>query len=343
MTTQDLFRAIGDVRDDYILDAAVKPKKRRPWLHAIAIAACVCLVVLPVARWWFAPAFQTTEQLLITRPILIGDRFMSYHRVNDILTRWDDESFLALRKGDILRQQGGYTVYRIRGREDIAELIIEEDGKHTLWAFERYSFTGPRDFLYDDVCWFGDLLTDAEKVTVNLSPYTVADILRDVYAATSADDVISVRFEKTYNNNTAVGRSIRPKTVVLRGDDCAPIWDILVTLAPDDPENERWNTPAVPLPDDVLPEQTCRDVTVKFKSGATMTFAYNPAGGEDGGLFWGIVLTVEQNHTLIDLAEISFAPTPIPETDPPQRGAETATAAPLPETTSTPAPETIPE
>ena len=117
-----------------------------------------------------------------------------------------------------------------------------------------------------------------------------------------------------------------------------PPWGILTGVVPFDYLQADYPTPAVPKPDDVRSVQVVRDVTVKFKNGSTLSFAYNPAGGEDCGLLYRLegsnryYLTVEQNHALIALADISFAPTPIPETDPPRGGDETAQVQPAPET-----------
>jgi hypothetical protein len=46
MTREDLFRAVGEVREDQITDAETAQKKKSPWRRYAALAACLAVVVL---------------------------------------------------------------------------------------------------------------------------------------------------------------------------------------------------------------------------------------------------------------------------------------------------------
>lgn len=353
MTKSTLFCTIGDVREEWIADAAEENLRRVTRAKRVGrlarrwgvLAACLALLLVGgyrFAKWYFPTGAY--EQVLRLTPIVIHNRFMQYE-----LVRLGDgqEAMLPHRRGEYVGNLQGREVWHLQGREDYAELIIWDGEKWQLVRFNEYSAFAEGANLewgkYAD--WFyATLLNPEEWQKIDTTAYTLGEVLHNIYAADSADDIAWVRFEKSDIDNTQVGRSVKVKTVTLRDtEEIAQVWDILVGLTPYDDRLARPQ-PTVIKPD-VLAVQIVRDVTVRFKNGAELTFEYSPAGGEDCGLFYRVegyspyYLTLEQNHTLIDLAGISFAPTPIPETDPPRGISETATVRP-PETS---APETIPE
>lgn len=348
MTREELFGAIGDVREAWIADAGEENVRRttrarragRFARRAGAIAACLAIVLTVGYRFvcWYFP-MGGYEQVLRIKPIVLHGRLMSYamERLGE-----GQQMLLAARLGDVVWENGETTVWKLKGREDYAELIFSDGDTYQLGRLEDYSALPEGwNFELENYInwWYAPLLTPEEWRQIDTSAYTFAEVLREIYCVDSADDIAWVRFEKSGIDNTEVGRSVKVKTVTLRDtDEIAQVWDILWSLTPTDHYADRPQ-PTVPKPDDVKSVQIVRDVTVTFKNGSALRFEYDPAGGEDCALFYRLegvnyyYLTVEQNHTLIDLAGISFAPTPIPETDPPQGIAETATAAPVPETT----------
>lgn len=354
MTKQELFTAIGEVREEWILDAGeetvrrtTRPRRAGKLARRLGtIAACLAILLTAGYRFieWYFPT-GAHEQVLRLTPIVLHDRFMQYE-----LVRLGDgqRAMLPHRLGDYVGEQQGREIWKIQGREDMAELILLDGETWHLVRFNDYStFAEGWQFdMAEDAEWLlADLLTPEEWAQIDTSAYTLGEVMRNVYAADSADDIAWVRFEKSSIDNTQVGRSVKVKTVTLReADGLAQVWEILVGLTPFDDYRFERPQPAVVKPD-VLAVQTVRDVTVRFKNGAELTFEYSPAGGEDCGLLYRVegyspyYLTVQQNHTLIDLAGISFAPTPIPETDPPRGISETATVRPI----ETASPETIPE
>ncbi|MBR7184836.1 MAG: hypothetical protein IKD37_04430 [Clostridia bacterium] len=354
MTKQDLFVSIGEVREEWIADAgeenlrcATRAKRVGRLARRLgAIAACLAILLVGGYRFinWYFP-LGAHEQVLRLTPIVMHNRFMQYE-----LVRLGDgqETMLPHRRGEYVGNLQGREVWRLRGREDYAELIIRNGEQWQLVRFNEYSaFAEGANLewgMYAD--WvYATLLSPEEWAKIDTTAYTLGEVLHDIYAADSADDIAWVRFEKSGIDNTQVGQSVKVQTVTLRdAESITQVWEILVGLEPFDDFRFERPQPAVTKPD-VLAVQTVRDVTVRFRNGAELTFEYNPAGGEDCGLLYRVeghspyYLTIAQNHTLIDLAGISFAPTPIPETDPPRGLSETATVRP-PETA---APETIPE
>lgn len=353
MKGKKLFLAIGEVRDEWIADAdtgaedAPRRKSRRGLIRRLAAAAACFLVLLTVGYCfvdWYYP-MGAYEEVLRIKPLVLYNRLMSYELVR---LGEGQQAMLSHRRGEYVGNLQGTEVWRLQGREDFAELIFYDGATWQLGKINQYNSLA-EGWTYDpveDADWaFGSLLSPEEWANIDTSTYTMAEVLRNIYAAESAEDIAWVRFEKDDIDNTQIGRSVKVKTVTLRDEaELALVWEIMVGLTPLDHYAERPQ-PKVALPEDVRAVQVARNVTVKFKNGAVLEFEYNPAGGEDCALFYRIAgydyfyLTVEQNHALIDLVGISFAPTPIPETDPPRGVDATATARP-PETA---VPETVEE
>ena len=347
MKGKKLFLAIGEVREEWITDADadtgaedVPPKKKHlGWIRRIGAAAACFLVLLTVgycfADWYYPMGAH--EEVLRIKPLVLYNRLMSYELVR---LGEGQRAMLPHRRGEYVGNLQGTEVWHLQSREDYAELIFHDGETWQLGKINQYNSLA-EGWTYDpieDADWaFGSLLSPEEWANIDTSTYTMAEVLRNIYVAESAGDIAWVRFERDDIDNTQIGRSVKVKTVTLRDEaEIALVWEIMDGLTPLSHHAERPQ-PKVTRPEDVRAVQVARNVTVKFKNGAVLEFEYNPAGGEDCALFYRIAgydyfyLTVEQNRTLIDLAEISFAPTPIPETDPPRGIDATATARP-PET-----------
>ena len=52
MTREELFRAVGEVREDQIEAAETVKKQSRPWRRLAALAACLALVATAAAFPW---------------------------------------------------------------------------------------------------------------------------------------------------------------------------------------------------------------------------------------------------------------------------------------------------
>ncbi|MBE6575491.1 MAG: hypothetical protein E7654_04360 [Ruminococcaceae bacterium] len=354
MIGRELFLTIGEVRDEWIADAGEedipqKKPKRWNWMRRLGAAAACFLVLLTVGYCfvdWYYP-MGAHEEVLRIKSLVLHNRLMSYELVR---LGEGQRAMLPHRRGEYVGNLQGTEVWHLQGREDYAELIFCDGETWQLGRINQYNSLA-EGWTYDpveDADWvLGSLLSPEEWGNIDTSTYTMAEVLRNIYAADSAEDIAWVRFEKDDIDNTQIGQSVKVKTVTLRDEgEIARVWEIMAGLTPLGHHAERPQ-PKVALPEDVRAVQVVRNVTVKFKNGAVLEFEYNPAGGEDCALFYRIAgydyfyLTVEQNRTLIDLAEISFAPTPIPETKPPRGIDATETARP-PET-AVAAPETIPE
>lgn len=352
MTGKMLFDAVGGVREDYVLDAdeaviARAARGRRIGRLILRIGrAAACLLLVCAACFggldWYFDLTGAHEQVLRIKPAVIGDRMVFY-----AMQRLGDGQTMTLqyRRGEQVWQNGELTVWQLKGRSDYAELIFEQNGTLELAEFHSYSILphAGEIFVPDETWPYWEMLSPEAWGTIDFSPYTFADVLRDIYRAESAADLESVSFAKTGDNNTEVGRSIRIRTVTLRDTDAlALMWEILSGLTTI-PSGEVREEILIKRPDDVLAEQVRRRVTVTFRSGAVLEFRYNPAGGSDGGTFTQLgadysALTTAQNRALVELIGISFAPTPIPETKPPQGCDETETVRPIPETAVPPVP-----
>ena len=70
MTREELFRAVGEVREDQIMDAAEKPNKTAiRWRRYGALAACLAVVLagaFGLNRWlhtgWDLPAYESAQE-----------------------------------------------------------------------------------------------------------------------------------------------------------------------------------------------------------------------------------------------------------------------------------------
>lgn len=355
MKGENLFFSIGEVRDEWIADADTgaedAPRKKKPWgwIRRLGAAAACFLVLLTVGYCfidWYYP-MGAHEEVLRIKPLVLYNRLMSYELVR---LGEGQRVMLPRRRGEYVGNLQGTEVWHLQGREDYAELILYDGEIWQLGRINQYNSLA-EGWTYDpvgDADWiFGSLLSPEEWTKIDTSRYTLAEVLHNIYAADSAEDIAWVRFEKDDIDNTQIGRSVKVKTVTLRDEDeLMLMWEIMAGLTPLSHHAERPQ-PKITRPEDVLAVQVARNVTVKFKNGAVLEFEYNPAGGEDCAIFYRIAgydwfyLTVEQNRALIDLAEISFAPTPIPETKP-LRGIDAIETACPPETAADAA-ETIPE
>ncbi len=351
MTKEKLFAAVGEVRDEWIADAkeenlrrVTQAKRMRRAAGRIgAFAACLALLLTMgyrVYAWYFMS--YSHEQVLRLCPFVLEDRLMMYAFDGELGE--GQRLMLGSRRGEyvgqIAWQDRAHDVWKLQGRDDYAELIFSDGDSFQLGHFHQYSALA-EGWSYDtedtDDWWYASLMTPEEWAQIDTSAYTLSEVLETIYCVNSADDIASVRFEKSDIDNTEVGRSVKIKTVTLRDmENLEKIWNILAALAPLSHHAER-PIPTVVLPDYVKTVQVVRDITIKLKNGAVLQFEYNPSGGEDCALFYRIegyhyyYLTPDQNHTLINLAEISFAPTPIPETKPLLGTPETAVAQTVPQ------------
>lgn len=358
MKGRELFLAIGEVRDAWIADADTgaedaPPKKDRRgnWMRRLGAVAACFLVLLTVGYCfidWYYPLGPHAE-VLRTKPLVLHNRLMYYELVR---LGEGQQAMLPHRRGEYVGNLQGTEVWHLQGRQDYAELIFHDGEAWQLGRINQYSGLA-EGWTYDPVenaDWpIAALLSPEEWAKIDTSPYTLAEVLRNIYDAECAEDIAWVRFEKSGIDNTQIGQSVKVKTVTLRDEEeIALMWEIMTSLTPIGHYDERPQPKVLP-PEDVRAVQIVRDVAVSFKNGAVLEFEYNPAGGEDCALFYRIAghdyfyLTVEQNHTLIDLAGISYDPTPIPETEPPRGVDATETARPPETAVSTAAPETVPE
>ena len=127
MTSHEFFKELGYI-DPKMIEAAApgeKRTRRTAWIKWVSVAACVVLLV-SASLWLIAPDEGAYEQVEITTLIRLDERYYaSYIRVNEMSNY--ERLTLEGKIGDLYLETETRSLYKIKGHDDIAELIAVTD------------------------------------------------------------------------------------------------------------------------------------------------------------------------------------------------------------------------
>jgi len=179
VTGNDLIYAMGKIAPELIAEAApdALPRKggAKLWLRVVSIAACV-IFVFGAAVWLFVPYYGAREDSAKYITFKIEEGYHAAYIQIDEMSRFDS-STLESRIGELYLEEEARSLYKIKGQDDIAELIaVSSDGELSFFRFS--------DIVKE---------LDAE-------PFTLGFMLEKIYCVTAAEDIKSIVFEKDSNS-----------------------------------------------------------------------------------------------------------------------------------------------
>ena len=313
-------QAVAGISDEYVAEAAEYKAKSRVsrktarWLTAAAsVLLAFGLGIFSV--WFFTPSDMwgaSTNALQLT-VVRVDDKMASYAFVD--MSPYE-ETVIESCRGELYRRHGDVSFYRIKGANDLARLIFEQD--EDLWLIEFDSWIQPMSSeRWKTSYWYtGGYFTDEDIAALDAdAKITYADTLGIIYGVESAEDIISVKFEDADIDKTDIGDSVKIKAVTLRDSESAQrMYTLLCTLV--DRDGNGWNGWVRVFADDEeykngtmpLSEQTEREVVVTLASGRKLKFNYSPTSSiiKKYGDGFGAELSEEDNEWLISVAEIDM-------------------------------------
>ena len=174
MTNKEFYRELGNI-DPKMIEAAapaekVQKKKKNTWVKWASMAACFALLV-SASLWLFVPGLGTSEHVAIYTSIKLGDVYSaSYSQVKDMSNF--DKLTLESKIGDLYLETETQKFYKLKGHDDIAQLIVvSDDGDTDLFRFSNMNY------------WE----SDAE-------PFSFGFLLENIFNVKNADDIESIRF-----------------------------------------------------------------------------------------------------------------------------------------------------
>ena len=292
MTNKNIYRSLGGLDPELIMKAApaekVQKKKRNGWVKWASMAACFALLV-SASLWLFVPGLGTSDQAAIYTSIKLDDVYCaSYLHVNDMSNF--DKLTLESKIGDLYLETETQKLYKLKGHDDIAQLIIvSEDGDTRLFRFSNMDY------------WE----TDAE-------PFSFGFLLENIFNVKNAEDIKSIKFEKAIYSNKDYYKMVKVNTVTVTDDEqIEKLFDVFGALVDTeitfsehiDHHSEKYLNGTLPLS-----IQTQRKVTMEFENGTSveMLFApyYKQLRWKGTNYFEGFI---EENlNWLIELAEINM-------------------------------------
>ena len=290
MTSHEFFKELGYI-DPKMIEAAApgeKRTRRTAWIKWVSVAACFVLLV-SASLWLIAPNEGAYEQVEITTLIRLDERYYaSYIRVNEMSNY--ERLTLEGKIGDLYLETETQSLYKIKGHDDIAELIaVPSDGEAQLFRFKALNY-------YNN--------DQAE-------PFSLGFLLETVYNVTSADDVRSVKFEKEYSYKN--DREIKVQSVLV-GDraNITHFFDQACALEGEEYQPSKYqyvHKQSDAYLNGTLPltAQVVRKVTVKFKNNTSIEFTLDPLN-QHLCLRNAIVFPISEQdlNWLIALAEINM-------------------------------------
>ena len=292
MTNKEFYREFGNI-DPKMIEAAapaekVQKKKKNGWVKWASMAACFALI-MSVSLWLFVPGLGTSEHVAIYTSIKFGDVYSaSYSQVNDMSNF--DKLTLESKIGDLYLETETQKFYKIKGHDDIAQLIIvSEDGDTRLFRFSNMDY------------WE----TDAE-------PFSFGFLLENIFNVKNADDIKSIRFEKASFSKTDISKKVKVNTVTVTDDEqLGKLYEIFGSLDDTkieftkyiDHRSEEYLNGTLPLS-----IQTIRKVTMEFENGTSIELRFDPYYKnlrlKNTNSFEGFA--EEDLNWLIDLAKINM-------------------------------------
>ena len=196
MTNMNIYKSLGGLDLALVAMAApaerVPKKKKTAWIGWVSAAACFVLL-FSVSAWMFVPGLGTYEDCLISMLVPIGDEYyVEYNSSHRDMSNFDRLT-LGGRIGEVFRAYETSTLYKIKGHDDIAELIcVWDDGRILLLR-----------------------AGSVEVLDTHIEPPTLDFLLKTVYGVRSAADIKCVRFEKITKSNTDFSKKVKVKTVTV--------------------------------------------------------------------------------------------------------------------------------
>ena len=292
MTNKEFYREFGNI-DPQMIEAAapaekVQKKKKNTWVKWASMAACFALIV-SASLWLFVPGLGTSENSAIYTSIKLGDVYSaSYIQVNDMSNF--DRLTLESKIGDLYLETETQQFYKLKGHEDIAQLIaVTNDGDTCLFRFSTMDY------------WE----TDAE-------PFNFAFMLENIFNVKNAEDIKSIKFEKASFSKTDISKKVKVNTVTVTDDEqLGKLYEIFASLEDTkiefteyiDHRSEEYLNGTLPLS-----IQTIRKVTMEFENGMSIELQFDPYYNnlrlKNTNSFEGFA--EEDLNWLIELAEINM-------------------------------------
>ena len=193
MNSKNIADAVDMLDDDILLHTAelrMKIKKlKRVRIIKYAAAACLCIICIAgIGLYGGADEFVTiaslldensvsSEELIYTDAIEIGDYRCMYNKVNSALT-----SKLAKSTGRAFGSSDKW--YYVSGHKDAQYLIQKESEDYSLWEFACFDSSG----------------------------YSYSDVMQSVYGIDSADKIAEIRVRPSDAENTDYGKKLQEQT-----------------------------------------------------------------------------------------------------------------------------------
>ena len=292
MTNKEFYREFGNI-DPKMIEAAapaekVQKKKKNGWVKWASMAACFALI-MSVSLWLFVPGLGTSEHVAIYTSIKFGDVYSaSYSQVNDMSNF--DKLTLESKIGDLYLETETQKFYKIKGHDDIAQLIVvSDDGDTHLFRFSNMDY------------WESDV-----------EPFNFAFVLENIFNVKNADDIKSIRFEKASFSKTDISKKVKVNTVTVTDDEqLGKLYEIFGSLDDTkieftkyiDHRCEEYLNGTLPLS-----IQTIRKVTMEFENGTSIELRFDPYYKnlrlKNTNSFEGFA--EEDLNWLIDLAKINM-------------------------------------
>ena len=261
MTNMNIYKSLGGLDPALVAMAApaerVRKKKKTAWIGWVSAAACFVLL-FSVSAWMFVPGLGTYEDCLISMLVPIDDEYyVAYHSGLRDMSNFDRLT-LGGRIGEVFRAYETSTLYKIKGHDDIAELIcVWDDGRILLLR-----------------------AGSVEVLDTHIEPPTLDFLLKTVYGVRSAADIKCVRFEKITKSNTDFSKKVKVKTVTVTDkEQLARLYAIFCTLQDGEIERtEAINQHSEAYKNGTMPLsiQINRKVTVEFENGTSVAFDFDP-------------------------------------------------------------------
>ena len=292
MTNKEFYREFGNI-DPKMIEAAapaekVQKKKKNAWVKWASMAACFALLV-SASLWLFVPDLGTSEHVAIYTSIKFGDVYSaSYSQVNDMSNF--DKLTLESKIGDLYLETETKKFYKIKGHDDIAQLIVvSDDGDAHLFRFSNMDY------------WESDV-----------ESFNFAFVLENIFNVKNADDIKSIRFEKASFSKTDISKKVKVNTVTVIDDEqLGKLYEIFGSLDDTkieftkyiDHRSEEYLNGTLPLS-----IQTIRKVTMEFENGTSIELRFDPYYKnlrlKNTNSFEGFA--EEDLNWLIELAEINM-------------------------------------
>ena len=249
----DILNRYFDMKADL---AAKKKPRKRTWVKWASMAACFALLV-SASLWLFVPGLGTYEQVEISTSIKLGDDYVaSYSQVKDMSNF--DRLTLESKIGDLYLETEPQKLYKLKGHDDIAQLIIvSADGDTRLFRFSNMDY------------WE----TDAE-------PFSFGFLLENIFNVKNAEDIKSIKFEKAIYSNKDYYKMVKVNTVTVTDNEqieklfnvFGALIDTEITFSERiDHHSEKYLNGTLPLS-----IQTQRKVTMEFENGTSVEMLFDP-------------------------------------------------------------------